>query len=214
MPLAENVKVIQNFKDTSLEKSFLKKALQLDFHLSIFDVDSCRTFTELIVANSTPQQVLGTRLRIKDDKITEINIIVIGKDDWFFNAKNYLDYSKSQNWYVLSENERSTREFLIDAGNQYCDLFKGDTVDIPWGAPCYRIEGGMITLKSDTTADYCYTSPKDLLGKADLSKRDFIVDVDLGTVNVYCMFGNMPDSHMFRLVNKHYRYVHTLTVGK
>jgi hypothetical protein len=217
MPLAENVKVKVNAKDTSLEKSILKQALKIDFNLSIYDVDSCRTFTEVIVANSTPQYVIGTRLRVKDEKITEVVMILTQKEDWGFNATNYLKYAKPQNWYVLSEAERISRDKLIDAGNQYLDIFNGDDEGLPWGAPCFRIEGGMSTLGADTTADWCKTTSSQVLQYNNtkpflIGNRDFIVDVDLGTVNVFCSFCKL-DSHMFRLIKGKYRYVHTLTIG-
>jgi hypothetical protein len=217
MPLAADVKVIENNKDTSLAKSIFKQALKIDFNLSIYDLDSCRTFTEVIVANSTPAYVIGTRLRVKDGKITELNAIVTDKNSWLFNAANYLKYAKQQNWYVLSASERSTREQLIDAGNQYLDIFNGDDKDVPFGGPCYRIEGGTSTFQGDTTADYCYTTSQEVL-KANGNKpflignRNFIVDVDLGAVDVFCSFCKL-DSHLFRLVHGKFRYVHTLSVG-
>jgi hypothetical protein len=47
--------------------------------------------------------------------------------------------------------------------------------------------------------------------------RDYIVDEDLGVINVFCRFGNsstgMPDSHTFRLVNGKLENVHTLSVN-
>ena len=47
--------------------------------------------------------------------------------------------------------------------------------------------------------------------------RDYIVDEELGVVNVYCRFGNsstgMPDSHTFRLVNGKFTNVHTISVN-
>ncbi len=218
MPLATNVKVIQNNKEVTMENSICTKALKIDFNLSIFDVDSCRTYTEIIVANSTPAYVMGTSLKVKEGIITEIDALVTTQNDgWLFDAANYLKYAQQQNWYVLSAAERSTREKLIDAGNQYLDIFKADDEGIPWGAPCYRIEGGTCTLKGDTTKDYCKITSKEVLAAAGgkgftISNRDFIVDVDLGAVNVYCAFCTW-DAHMFRLVNGKFRYVHTLTVG-
>jgi hypothetical protein len=43
-----------------------------------------------------------------------------------------------------------------------------------------------------------------------------VVDVEMGTVNIFCRFGRppgMPDSHTYRLVNGKIRYVHTLTAS-
>jgi len=47
--------------------------------------------------------------------------------------------------------------------------------------------------------------------------RDYVVDEEMGVVNVYCRFGSsstgMPDSHTFRLIEGKLRYVHTLSVN-
>lgn len=50
-----------------------------------------------------------------------------------------------------------------------------------------------------------------------ITNRTFVVDEEMGAVNVFCRFGNstngMPDSHLFRLVNGKYRWIHTLSVN-
>ncbi|MBN2419358.1 MAG: hypothetical protein JXL81_08240, partial [Deltaproteobacteria bacterium] len=47
--------------------------------------------------------------------------------------------------------------------------------------------------------------------------RTFVVDEDMGAVNVFCRFGamknGMPDSHTFRLVRGKYKWIHTLSVN-
>ena len=60
----------------------------------------------------------------------------------------------------------------------------------------------------------CYVGFPEGEEKLPILKRDYVVDVDMGTVNIFCRFGRppgMPDSHTFRLVNGKIRYVHTLT---
>ena len=46
--------------------------------------------------------------------------------------------------------------------------------------------------------------------------RTYVVDEEMGAVNVFCRFGSgtgMPDSHLFRLVKGRYRWIHTLSVN-
>ena len=55
-----------------------------------------------------------------------------------------------------------------------------------------------------------------VMTSCQILKRDYLVDVDMGTVNIFCRFGRppgMPYSHTFRLINGKIRYVHTLTLG-
>jgi hypothetical protein len=48
-----------------------------------------------------------------------------------------------------------------------------------------------------------------------LGSRTYVVDVEMGAVQVFSRFASVngpPDSHLLRLVNGKIRYVHTLTV--
>jgi hypothetical protein len=214
--LAAKVKSIENMKEIKKEQGLWNTPLPIVFHRSILDVDSCRTFTEAIVTEGSKATVLGTRLKVEDGKIAEIDSLVTRKGDWLFNADDYLKYSKAEDWRVLKDNERTDRATLIEAGNSYFDHFSDHAVTVPFNTPCARLEGGMYTTKDfndpKATCDIGFPEGKD---KLPILKRDYVVDVDMGTVNIFCRFGNppgSPDSHTFRLVNGRIRYVHTLTL--
>jgi len=215
MPLASKVKYSENWTEVKKEQGLWNTPLPVAFHRSIHDVDSCRTFTEVIVTDKSRPHVLGTRLKVENGKISEIDSFVTRQGDWLFNADNYLKYSKAEDWRVLNANERVDRQALIAAGNAYFDHFSDKTVQIPFGTPCARLEGGMYTTKDfdDPKASCDIGFPVD---KLPITNRSYVVDVDMGTVNIFCRFGNppgAPDSHTFRLVNGKLRYVHTLTLS-
>lgn len=86
---------------------------------------------------------------------------------------------------------------------------------VPWGAPCERIEGGTFTNPKNDATDHCKVTEKDMSGSAiKVTEQDFIVDVEMGTVNGFGKIGGgMPDSHLLRLVNGKLRYVHTLSIN-
>jgi hypothetical protein len=214
--LGAKVKFTENMKEIKKEQGLWNTPLPIIFHRSILDVDSCRTFTEVIVTEGSKATVFGTRLKVEDGKITEIDSLVTKKGDWLFNADDYLKYSKAEDWRVLSANERTDRATVLKAGNSYFDHFSDHAVKVPFNTPCARLEGGMYTTKDfndpKATCDIGFPEGKD---KLPILQRDYIVDVDMGTVNIFCRFGNppgAPDSHTFRLVNGRIRYVHTLTL--
>jgi hypothetical protein len=154
-------------------------------------------------------------LKVEVGKISEIDSLFTHKGDWLFNADNYLKYSKAEDWRVLNANERLDRQALINAGNAYFDHFSDKTVQVPFGTPCARLEGGAYTARNfeDPKATCDIGFPVDKLPIVD---RSYVVDVDMGTVNIFCRFGNppgAPDSHTFWLVNGKLRYVHTLTLS-
>jgi hypothetical protein len=212
--LASSVKYLENWTEIKREQGLWNTPLPIAFHRSFLDVDSCRTFTEVIVTENNPAYVFGTRLKVENGKIAEINSLITKEGDWLFNADNYLKYSKAEDWRVLKPAERVDRQTLIDAGNAYFDHFSDRTVEIPFGTPCARLEGGMYTARdfNDPNASCNVGFPVDRLPMVD---RSYVVDVDMGTVNIFLRFGNppgAPDSHTFRLVNGKLRYVHTLTL--
>jgi len=213
--LAPQVKYIENMSETTKEKGLWNTALPIAFHRSIYDVGRCKTFSEVIVTEGGHPYVIGTRLTVKEGKVSEIDSLVTDKDDWLFNAENYLKYSKAEDWSLLSVDDRVSRQDLIDAGNQYFDfVFLDKGIRPPWGTPCARLEGGAYTNPKNEQKDTCQIPAP--LGQLFMVNRTYVVDEEMGVVNIYCRFGNntgMPDSHTFRLVNGRYRWIHTLSVN-
>jgi len=215
MSFASQAKYIENLAEIKKEQGLWNTPLPITFHRSLLDVDSCRTFTEVIVTEGANPYVLGTRLKVEDGKVSEISSLVTKKSDWLFNAENYLKYSKAEDWRVLNANERVDRQTLINAGNSYFDHFSDNTIAVPFGTPCARLEGGAYTARNfdDPNATCNIGFPVD---KLPIVNRSYVVDVEMGTVNIFCRFGNppgVPDSHTFRLVNGKLRYVHTLSAS-
>ena len=213
--LDPKAKFIENMSETAREKGLWNTALPIAFHRSIYDVARCKTFTEVIVTEGGHPYVLGTRLTVKDGKVTEIDSLVTDDGDWLFNAQDYLKYSKAEDWPILPVDDRISRQDLIDAGNQYFDfVFMDKFIRAPWGTPCARLEGGAYTNTKNEYKDNCQIPAP--LGNMFIVNRTYVVDEEMGAVNVFCRFGNetgMPDSHTFRLVNGRYRWIHTLSVN-
>jgi hypothetical protein len=215
MALDPKAKFIENMSATTKEKGLWNTALPIALSRSIYDVARCKTFSEVIITEGGHPYVLGTRLTLKDGKITEIDSLVTDEGDWLFNAQDYLKYSAAEDWSILPVDDRVTRQALIDAGNQYFDfVFMDKFIRAPWGTPCARLEGGAYTNAKNENKDTCQIPGP--LGNMFIVNRTYVVDEEMGTVNVFCRFGSetgMPDSHMFRLVNGRYRSIHTLSVN-
>jgi len=213
MPLAPGAKYIENRKEIAFGQGIWQKPLAVDFQRSLFDVDTCETFTEIIHTSSSHPYVLGTRLKIADKNIAEVENLVTDQDDWLFNAADYLKYSSQEKWDILPAAQRSDRQSLIKAANAYFDVFSDRSSQVPWGIPCARLEGGAYTNPNGDPKASCTGGPP-LEGTVKLVNRRFIVDVDMGTVVGLVDFGaqnGLPDTHTFRLENGKIRYIHTLT---
>jgi hypothetical protein len=211
MLLAPHVRYIENLDTITEAKSICKKALPVASQHHFFDVDSCRTFSEVVVTGGGHPYVIGMRLRVVDGKICEIDAIVTDSGDWLFNAKRYLDTATVQNWDTLPLAQRSSRQTLINCANAYGAIFEVPHTDtIPFGTPCSRLEGG--------TPAVCTAGFPTGSTNHKLSHRDFVVDVNKGVISMFCFLevgGKIvpkPDSHLLKLINGKIRYVHTLTI--
>jgi hypothetical protein len=216
MPLAAKAKYIENRKEIPFSQGIWQKPLAIDFHRSLLDVETCETFTEIIHTSSDHPYVIGTRLKITGNQISEIEALVADANDWLFNAGNYLKYSSQEKWDILPPAKRGDRQTLIQAANAYFDVFSDRSAvsRVPWNIPCARLEGGAYTNPNGDPKASCTGGPP-LEGTLKITNRRFIVDLDMGTVVGLVDFGEKdgwPDTHAFRLENGKIRFVHTITV--
>jgi len=215
--VASPVRYTEQMVPADLQRGFLKKAEKIDFHRSLLDPGTCQSFTEAVVTNPAHPHVLGTRLKVADGKVSEIETLLSDKDDWLFNPGNTMKYSQAENWSVIPPADRSSRATIIAAADAYLDYFNDKSVKVPWGSPCARLEGGIYTTRNApgvvTPQDSCDVG---VPSNTPLINRRYLVDEELGTVVVLLDFGKnqQPDSHMFRVENGKIRYVHTITVCK
>jgi hypothetical protein len=210
MPLANGLGYIENMQVIDIKSGVIQKPLKIDFHRTLIDPATCQTFTEVIVTDKSHPYVLGTRLRVNHDKIVEIESLVTQQGDWLFNADNYMKWSPNEDWGVIPEGQRDSRDTLVAAANAYLDAFLEKKIDlVPWGYPCERTEGGLRTGKG-APDDSCSVG---VPAGVNIVARRFIVDETTGTVVAFCTFGvgGIPDTHLFRVEKGKLRYVHTLT---
>ena len=216
LPLAKGLGYWENAAPADIQMGFITKPVKSDHQRSFLDTSTCQTFTEVIVNDKAAPYVFGTRLRVNHDKIAEIEILWTTTGYWLFNSEAYLKYSSAEKWDPVPAKERTSRGKLVAAANAYLDAFLEKRLDlVPWGFPCVRIEGGAYTGKG-TPKDSCEVG---VPAGVNIANRHFVVDEELGTVQVFCTFGaggpnggsGAPDSHLFRVENGKLRYVHTLT---
>jgi hypothetical protein len=212
LPAAPQTKYYEQQEPIAASASIVNTPLAIDFHRSILDETSCQTFTEIVVLDEEHSYALGTRLRVVAGTITELEAIVTDEGDWLFNPQVTFERSSAERWDILPESARSERATREAAANAYFDqFFSGpDTVAVPWGTPCNRLEGGAYT-GNGSPEDSCNVG---VPSGMNISHRRFVIDEAMGAVVGFVRFGPnvIPDTHLFRLENGKIRYVHTLTV--
>ncbi|GAA0278874.1 hypothetical protein GCM10009127_19870 [Alteraurantiacibacter aestuarii] len=208
MQLGEWVDYNENFRRSSLGV-FLDHPRQVDWSMSLFDTTTCQVYVEAVVSSENGPEVLASRMGNGFFGVGPFNNIVTDEGDWLFDAERTAYYASREDWGIIPEAERSSRAELIAAADAYLDLFNDPSVEVPWGTPCARLEGGVYTGRGLPT-DTCNVG---VPSGVELIDREYLVDEARGAVNVFLKFGSSqrPDSHTFRIENGKLRYVHTVT---
>jgi hypothetical protein len=211
LPMDPKAHYLENGKDVDPGAGMWATPLQVAHAMSFHDDKRCKTFTEIIVTGPTPY-VIGTRLYAHNGKIIRLDSLATKKGDWLFNANSYLKYTTQEDWSPLYKYQLTEPKEMIRGANAYLDAFADKFTDIPWGTPCARLEGGAYTnAKGDPHASCEVGIPAGVLY---ITHRDYVIDEELGVINVFCRFGGRaesPDSHSFRYIDGKIRAVHTLT---
>jgi hypothetical protein len=211
LPMDPKAHYLENGKDVDSGAGMWAQPLQIAHAMSFHDDKRCKTFTEVVVTGPTPY-VIGTRLYAHNGKIIRVDNLVTKPGNWLFNANSYLKFTSKEDWSPLFKYQLTEPREMIRGANAYLDGFSDKFTDIPWGTPCARLEGGAYTnAKGDPHASCEVGMPAGLLY---ITHRDYLIDEELGVINVFCRFGGRaesPDSHSFRYIDGKIRAVHTLT---
>jgi hypothetical protein len=217
LPLAATFNYTENFVGADIAKGVLTEAIKMDNVRSIHDPVECATFTEIIAASNPHPYVIGTRMVLTGDKISLIESIVTDQGDWAFNATGYLHWNSLETWNPIPEDKRDSYEVVKAAGDAYFNRFANASYEVPWGTPCARLEGGAYTGGNNLSGNTCSLG---LPSTIHVVGRRYVVDVEMGAVDIYVGFpgldrsqGNAPapDSHFFRVEGGKIRYIHTVS---
>lgn len=213
-----NLTYWENNKPLNISSGTLSQPIKIDYNFSAHDTVRCATFTELVAATNPHPYVIHTRMVFKDGdgKADLIESIVTDQGDWLFNATGTLDLIKPEDWSPIPKEKQNSRAVVQSMGDAYFDRFGNTSVTVPWGAPCYRVEGGLAargTYHNDT--GFCEQAwPSTII----VPYRRYVVDEEYGVVDMFVGFPGldrtqgqdpMPDSHLFRVEDAKIKYAHT-----
>lgn len=212
LPLHEKAQYLENMETIEPGAGLWNTALPVASSISFHDPVRCKTFTEIVVTAGGTPYIIGTRLYADQGKVIRVDSIVTKTGDWLFNANAFLKYTKAENWEPVHAYQRTSPSEMIRGANAYLDGFSDKFTDIPWGVPCARLEGGAYTNRQNSPTASCEVGMPP--GVLYITNRDYLVDEEMGTINVFCRFGGStggPDSHTFRYIDGKFRQIHTLT---
>jgi hypothetical protein len=238
LPLASNVKFTENGIKLAVGKGVWQTAGKALLKRTLIDSVKCGTYTNAVIEEPFSSKTVGkpmdypgikppplategairpilfgVRLRVENQKISEIETIIAREGDYIFNADGVLA-TKDQDWdSILPPGQRSSRLAMIAAANDYFDMFAAEPrVNTPFAGACERWEngtrttaGGLFNLAgedgkaTEILAHNC--TPKGLV-ISNHGPRRFLVDEEEGLVVALVHFaGSLPDCHVFRMRN-------------
>ena len=208
MQLGEWVDYRENMKLGTMS-SFFTEPREIAHTMKLLDTTTCQVFVEMVIPEGTRPMVLATQIGQGFFGLGPIKNIISEKGDWLFDPVATARYAKLEDWDLIPEDQRDSREVLKAAADAYLDLFMDKSVEVPWGEPCARLEGGIYTGRNQPT-DTCNVGVPE---NVPMVEREYVIDEAKGAVNVFLKMGEnkRPDSHTFRIEDGKLRYVHTVT---
>jgi hypothetical protein len=196
LPQASSVRFTENAKEAQLGEGLVwKSAGMVKFTRSALDTERCGTVTEAVIPNDGTDTIYGLRLQFADQKITEIETIVVDPDDGFFPTPEGIINSSGDAWEdIVPEDKRSSRDELEAAGKAYFASFGDTSVKVPYAMPCDRLENGFKTTQGDCS------NFGGAVGLNQPEQRYPVTDLEAGITAGFILFAGADiDFHMFKM---------------
>lgn len=220
LPLAANASYAENDVPMDIAAGVLASGMTVDFTRSFVDTTLCATFTELTAATQDPPYVIHTRMEATEDgKVSKIESVVTGPEDWVFGAAEHLAVTRTENWGEIPEGQRDTREVIQAAADAYLNNWGDPELPVPHGTPCSRLEGRISTAARDPEGQTCTMGA--FPEKLNVTNRRYVIDETVGAVAIFHSFPwldagipkdpGTPASQSFRVEGGMNRYIHEVT---
>ncbi len=145
-PLADNVKYTENAQVVEVGDGIWGVASDLptNYKLVIPDPTLGQVAFHVVMKESGNPVWFAGRMKVDDQKITEIEAIVVRSSGGGFGS---YDVTPDPVWAeVVPQDQRSTREVMIDDANKYFDALQDNKADyVPFADDCGRVENGVVT---------------------------------------------------------------------
>jgi hypothetical protein len=206
VPLSNDVKLVENTEVTPIGKGLWETATggPAQFKIFVADPDAGQVgFMGVIEENDKPT-ILGTRLKVADGKITEIDHLVIHSGDRPLHPN--MSQVRPGLIQPVDPSERVPREEMLKIANSYYEAIVQDNGKIcPFADESQRRENGSITANDQTqTPEEAANDDFSVFRKmtcsdqlstgvmsyiTDINRRRFIaVDEEMGLVFAYSIF--------------------------
>jgi len=146
LPVTKNVRFTENGHELKLGEGLWKTATGITYRQYFIDSAGEQIGFFGVVAEDTELAHLMIRLKLKDNKISEVETIVTRKGQASFTNPKALVTPNPIYEELVAESERSTRDRMIAIANSYFDGIEQSSGDnVPFHPDCQRTENGVRT---------------------------------------------------------------------
>jgi len=198
LPLADTLKFTENGTASKpADAPLWKSAGTLKYAHSALDTETCMSASEAVVPDGTTDIPVAVRLKLVNQKITEIETIAARKGDYTGVTSNTAALAASKDtigWEEpVASDKRNTRSELISWMTKYFKQFPQGVCNTT--STCKRIENGGGNFVCSEGAGCAASSTSTVL-----NPRLVIADVETGLGVGFTLFtGGHPDMHMFKM---------------
>ena len=217
LPLGDTVKFTENGVVAQVGAAGLwQTAGAVKYSHSALDVEICSSATHAVVPEGTMDIPVALRLKLQNQKITEIETIAVRPGDYKLGGQTFASNTGaiiSANTTVMWEMpvpaaQRNTRAELIAWIDKYFRMFpRGvcNTVN-----SCRRLENGFGTFNC---RDGASCDPGQPSGTPAMTPRILMADAETGIGVGMTMFMGNTDMHMFKMYGDQVYAVHAVLGG-
>lgn len=144
-PLADNVRYTENAQEVAVGDGLWGTASDMpsNYKLTVPDPGMGEIAFHMVMKENGDPIWLAGRLKVEDQKITEVETVVVRQGGGFGNFDRALDPVWDT---VLDESQRSSHETMAKVANMYFDALQDNLADyVPFADDCGRVENGVVT---------------------------------------------------------------------
>jgi hypothetical protein len=213
LPVAATVKFTENGKAGTLgEDGLWKTAGMVKYTQSALDVEQCQSGTHAVVPDGTKDIPVALRLRLQDQKITEVETIAARQGDYSVasNPAAIISANGTIKWEdPVPEAMRNTRTELVSWMDKYFRAFPNGVCNTV--SSCMRLENGGGNFLCSAGATCQAGQPS---GTPALDPRLILADPETGIGVGLTLFtfagGSQADMHMFKMRGGQVYAVHAI----
>jgi hypothetical protein len=214
LPRTDKTKFTENGMQLELGEGLWKTAGMLKYKHTALDTETCSSVSESVVPDGSMDVPVGLRLKIEQDKLIEIETIVVRPGDYKVFGSNFpsntdaIAASRDRvKWEdPVPEDKRSARAEIQDWLDRYFRLFPRAGCNL--ADDCQRLEngGGSFECSAALSCDMAALTSE----RGTLIPRTFVIDVERGIGVGFTLFMGNTDFHMIKMYGGEVHAVHAI----